>query len=104
MRWGRRGRPALPRGRAASAPAALGGKAASLSGNPRSPYGTLQEFPPGSPVAKVDAVLMDSSTVRAAEALAASLKNAGVPAYGRHTPGLATEQSRIKLSDGRLLW
>ena len=86
---------------------ALGGKPFTLSGNLRSPFGAAQEFSAfvaAKSAAKVDAVLMDSSTVRSAEALAASLQSAGIPAYGRPTPGLATEQSRIKLSDGRLVW
>ncbi len=82
----------------------LGGKPFTLAGNARSPYGAAQEFAPDAASAGVDAVLVDSSTVRAAEALAASLKESGVTIYGRPTPGLATEQSRIKLSDGRLVW
>jgi carboxyl-terminal processing protease len=82
----------------------LGGKPFTLAGNVRSPFGAAQEFSPAGASARVDAVLVDSSTVRAAEALAASLKESGVAVYGRPTAGLATEQSRIKLSDGRLVW
>jgi carboxyl-terminal processing protease len=83
---------------------ALGGKPFTLSGNPRSPHGAVMEFVPSAATASVDAVLVDAGTTRAAEAIAASLKASRVPVYGRTTAGMATEQSRITLRDGRLLW
>ena len=89
---------------AAQLAGALGGKPFTVAGNPGRPDGSPLPLAFPAAVLRIDAVLTDGSTTRAAEALAASLKAAGIPVYGRVTPGQATVESLIALTDGRRLW